>query len=142
MKLFKNYNTIDEYNSDKISISKDNLTYLQNGTTYTTTSPEGITSYNVICFISDSHSIYKNGINYSAANVTIPSSDLATLYSTIDNLTPIYLERTKGANNYTSSDLNNLYSDAKVGKVVVDVTNSIRYEKYKEDDWFYYHFGS
>lgn len=128
MKLFKNYNNIDEYNANKISISKDNLTYLQNGVTYTASTPEGITSYNVICFIADSRSIYKNGINYSAADVTIPSSDLAALYSSIENLTPIYVERSKGATNYTSADLNNLYSDAKVGKVV-DVTNSIRYEK-------------
>lgn len=142
MKLFKNYNTLSDYNQDKISISKDNLTYVQNGVTYTTDSPEGITSYNVICFINDNHSIYKNGINYSAADVTIPSSDLATLYSSINNLTPTYIEREKSATNYTSSDLNNLYSDAKVGKVVVDVTNSIRYEKYKEDDWFYFYFGA
>lgn len=142
MKLFKNYATLSDYNSDKISISKDNLTYVQNGVTYTTDSPEGITSYNVICFINNNHSIYKNGINYSAADVTIPSSDLASLYSTIDNLTPIYIERTKGANNYSSSDLNNLYSNAKVGKVVVDVTNSIRYEKFKDDDWFYFYYGA
>lgn len=141
MKLFKNYNNIDEYNAYKISISKDNLTYLQNGVQYTASTPEGITSYNVICFIANSRSIYKNGINYSAADVTIPSSDLAALYSSIDNLTPIYVERTKGATNYTSADLNNLYSEAKIGKVVVDVTNSIRYEKYKEGDWFYFYYG-
>lgn len=142
MKLFKNYSTLSDYNTDKISISKDNLTYVQNGVSYTTNSPEGITSYNTICFINDIHSIYKNGINYSAADITIPSSDLASLYSTIDNLTPIYVEREKDAANYTSSDLNNLYSDAKIGKVVVDVTNKIRYEKFKENDWFYFYFGA
>lgn len=65
MKLFKNYATLSDYNADKISVSKDNLTYVQNGVTYTTDSPEGITAYNIICFVNDKKIIKKNDIDYN-----------------------------------------------------------------------------
>lgn len=67
-KLFKNYKNMSEYNSDKISISTDNLTYVQNGSVYTSETPEGITTYNTICFLNDEGKIYKNNKEYGGSS--------------------------------------------------------------------------
>ena len=145
MKLFKNYNTLSDYNSDKISIAPDNLTYMQNGSSHPATSLEGITAYNTICFISGQGMIKKNDVDYTPDTKALLDeikalSDVVNALDSQNGTT--YIERTKGATSYTSAELNNLYTDAGIGKVVVDVTNSIRYEKFKDNDWFYYYFGS
>lgn len=69
-KLFKSYKTLDEYNKDKISVSKDNLTYVQNGTEYTTTEvTDDIVTYNKICFVGEGSYIFRNGQKYTGSDI-------------------------------------------------------------------------
>jgi hypothetical protein len=69
-KLFKSYKTLDEYNKDKISISKDNLTYVQGGTEHTTTEvTDDIVTYNKICFVDEGSYIFRNGQKYTGSDI-------------------------------------------------------------------------
>lgn len=78
-KLFKSYKTLSEYNKDKISISKDNLTYVQNGTAYTTAEvADDIVTYNKICFVEDGGYIYRNNQVYGGNGVE--SGNISSTY--------------------------------------------------------------
>jgi hypothetical protein len=69
-KLFKSYKTLEEYNKDKISVSKDNLTYVQGGTEYTTTEvTDDIVTYNKICFVDEGSYIFRNGQKYTGSDI-------------------------------------------------------------------------
>ena len=69
-KLFKSYKTLEEYNKDKISVSKDNLTYVQGGTEHTTTEvTDDIVTYNKICFIDEGSYIFRNGQKYTGSDI-------------------------------------------------------------------------
>ena len=69
-KLFKSYKTLEEYNKDKISVSKDNLTYVQGGTKHTATEvTNDIVTYNKICFIDEGSYIFRNGQKYTGSDI-------------------------------------------------------------------------
>lgn len=68
-KLFKSYKTMDEYNKDKISISKDNLSYVYSGSEFMIAEKDdSVVTYNTICFIEDGSYIYRNNKRYTGGD--------------------------------------------------------------------------
>lgn len=77
-KLFKSYKTIDEYNKDKISIAKDDLSYVCGGSEFMIEKKDdSVVTYNTICFIEDGTYIYRNNKQYAGggSGTAYPNAD-------------------------------------------------------------------
>lgn len=126
-KLFKSYKTMDEYNSDKISISKDNLTYIQGGNEYMGSEvPDNIVTYNKICFIEDGGYIYRNNQIYGGIGSS-GSSDIPNASESTNGLmTTTYVKNLKACKKVTDKiDVDKLVTKNANGSVSItsnDVT--------------------
>lgn len=157
-KLFKSYKTMDEYNADKISISKDNLTYVQSGNEYMTSEVgSDVVTYNKICFIEDGGYIYRNNQEYGGSSgsgsVDIPNAsevenglmtttyvkNLAACKEVTDKIDvdKLVTKNANGSVSITSNDITTIYGSETIttGDTVVNIADLLNdYNKVEYDD--------
>lgn len=156
-KLFKSYKTMDEYNADKISISKDNLTYVQSGAEYMTSEVgSDVVTYNKICFIEDGGYIYRNNQVYGGSgseSVDIPNAsetqnglmtttyvkNLAACKEVTDKIDvdKLVTKNANGSVSITSNDVTAIYGSETIqtGDTSINIADLLKdYNKVEYDD--------
>lgn len=156
-KLFKSYKTMDEYNADKISISKDNLTYVQSGAEYMTSEVgSDVVTYNKICFIEDGGYIYRNNQVYGGSgseSVDIPNAsetqnglmtttyvkNLAACKEVTDKIDvdKLVTKNANGSVSITSNDVTAIYGSETIqtGDTSINIVDLLKnYNKVEYDD--------